>query len=469
MFVYSKMQINFQSETVLLSLLFIILPNIFFWLVGWYLNLSRPLINLDYILPIALFILPFRLSKIIGFIAFLLAFLFDITLFAMQLFPFMDLAAIRYLAPFLSNAPARYLVLVGIVLLYWVLMPIFIIKISHKVSLKWTYLWLILLGLVYSPLKEYTYKEAPVERFSRGNYFLIKSQYQLYSEHYNSDFISQMRAIPKLSALDNKQKFASFYLNKKPYSNKILFIIAESWGVARQKEVQQFMLQKIYEQQENFEFINDGSFDASGSTVQAELRELCQLQVMNGYALSKTPNEKFSSCLGNIFKDKGYQTVAMHGASSQLYDRFSWYQKAGFQKILFAESMPANMKRCYAFNGVCDSEIRKLVANEFQLVKNQKIFLYWLTLTSHAPYEPDDLINSRLDCNRYELSKGDICNNMRLETQFFDDLAELIQQPEMKGVEVVVVGDHMPPIMGDVPLYKNLRWQEVSWLHFKVK
>lgn len=229
MFVYSKMQINFQSKTVLLSLLFIILPNIFFWLVGWYLNLSRPLINLDYILPIALFILPFRLSKIIGFIAFLLAFLFDITLFAMQLFPFMDLAAIRYLAPFLSNAPARYLVLVGIVLLYWVLMPIFIIKISHKVSLKWTYLWLILLGLVYSPLKEYTYKEAPVERFSRGNYFLIKSQYQLYSEHYNSDFISQMRAIPKLSALDNKQKFASYYLNKKPYSSKILFIIAESW------------------------------------------------------------------------------------------------------------------------------------------------------------------------------------------------------------------------------------------------
>ena len=68
-----------------------------------------------------------------------------------------------------------------------------------------------------------------------------------------------------------------------------------------------------------------------------------------------------------------------------------------------------------------------------------------------------------------QLSKGDICNNMRLETQFFDDLAELIQQPEMKGVEVVVVGDHMPPIMGDVPLYKNLRWQEVSWLHFKVK
>ena len=54
MFVYSKMQINFQSKTVLLSLLFIILPNIFFWLVGWYLNLSRPLINLDYILPIAL-------------------------------------------------------------------------------------------------------------------------------------------------------------------------------------------------------------------------------------------------------------------------------------------------------------------------------------------------------------------------------------------------------------------------------
>ena len=39
----------------------------------------------------------------------------------------------------------------------------------------------------------------------------------------------------------------------------------------------------------------------------------------------------------------------------------------------------------------------------------------------------------------------------------------------MKGVEVVIVGDHMPPLFGNEEIYPYLRWQDVSWLHFKVK
>lgn len=51
----------------------------------------------------------------------------------------------------------------------------------------------------------------------------------------------------------------------------------------------------------------------------------------------------------------------------------------------------------------------------------------------------------------------------------FDDFAMLIQQPEMKGVEVIVVGDHMPPLSDGEDIYPFVRWQAVSWLHFKIK
>ena len=39
----------------------------------------------------------------------------------------------------------------------------------------------------------------------------------------------------------------------------------------------------------------------------------------------------------------------------------------------------------------------------------------------------------------------------------------------MKGTEVIVVGDHMPPVLLDKPVYKNIHWQDVAWLHFKIK
>ena len=62
-----------------------------------------------------------------------------------------------------------------------------------------------------------------------------------------------------------------------------------------------------------------------------------------------------------------------------------------------------------------------------------------------------------------------LCRNFRLQAQFFDGLAELIQSPEMKGVEVFVVGDHAPPVL-DMKEHRQLnRKALVAWLHFKIK
>ena len=110
----------------------------------------------------------------------------------------------------------------------------------------------------------------------------------------------------------------------------------------------------------------------------------------------------------------------------------------------------------------------EVVADKFSENLSQNLFFYWMTLTSHQPYDKQDIFNKRFECEKFELSENDdLCRNTRLHTQFFDDLAKLIQKPQMQGVEVIVVGDHQPPIFGyDI---KHIHSLSVSYLHFKIK
>lgn len=449
--------------SLILAILFILLPNLFFLLSAWQLGLSRPLFNVDYLLASILFVVPQRFIKTLGVMVFLCACIIDIAMMTMQLFPFMDLAATLYFIPFLLKAPTRYLVIISIVSIYLMIMPYFLWKLSNKLSIRWVWSLVILFALMSYQLRATYYKEIPPEHFAQDNFFVAQSQLNLYIQHYGSEFIALTRTEPIIKP--SQTDYATKHLQS-PRNKKVLLIIAESWGAAREEHVQKALLANIYAQESNLDFIQEGKFEFAGATVQGELRELCQLNVSNGYAFSKVTDSAFINCLPNQFKNMGYQTSILHGASSQLYDRNYLYPKMGFQQMLFAEHL-IDKKHCTAFNGVCDSELFDIVGNLFS--KNTKAFVYWLTLTSHASYPEKDIFNHRLNCDQYQLVKGDICNNMMMHAQFFDGLAELIKKPEMKGVEVIVVGDHMPPIIGDVPLYKNLRWEEVSWLHFKVK
>jgi len=457
------------------ALLALLLPNILFWIVGVMLGLGRPIINLDYFWCVVLFILPlpFKLGKILGSIAWAVTLFIDTLMFVIQFFPFMDFAAIRSLAPFLFQAPALYIVVTFSVLIYAIAFPFLLNKVVQKATFWFVLGCAIMIGSIGWIVRDLTYRDVALERFGSSNYFIFHSQLVLYNFENQSDFSLLTKSKPKF--LPNPWNRAISNLQK-PQSNKILFIIAESWGVAREKEVQRQILNNIYKQQDNLEFIREGYFNFVGATVQGEMRELCNKSIENGYAFGMLENKEFIDCVPYQLKQQGYQTIALHGASGRLYDRMEWYPKAGFSKVFFIENM-MNLPKCHAFNGVCDSALTSVVAKEFADTKDSKKFVYWLTLTSHFPYTQTDMHEPGLDCQKYGLFEGDVCNNMRLEAQFFDDLGELIKKPEMKGVEVIVVGDHMPPIINlpsvdaltKAPLHKNLRWSDVSWVHFKVK
>lgn len=454
-------------ELIYLVILLLI-PNLFFCGIALYTETSRPLFNLDYFVALFFILLPYKLTKFLGVLTLIFALLFDILMFVVQIFPFMNLSAIRYLSSFVLDAPLHYILISVSAMLLMVGIVVLFIYLSKKVKQPYPSFILIMLlicGYVLMTL------DISYARFygilGRDNYYIAHSQSRLYLEMTQSDFSDLMNTKPQLEVLEKNQIRALDGI-KQPYTSKILFIVAESWGELRDIQAQKTVIKHILKQKNQLENISFGSFFTTGATVSGELRELCGLKITNnGFALNQSESKRFSECFPNQLQQQGYNTIAMHGTSGLLYDRTDWYPKAGFQNVLFGENF-IGLRRCAPFKGICDAELMNIIAKEFKENRSKNMFFYWMSLTSHQPYAKQDIYNQRFDCKMFAMNPtGDACHNAQLQTQFFDDLAQLIQKPEMQGVEVVVVGDHQPPIWGED--IKHFRPLHVGYLHFKVK
>lgn len=482
---------------------FVLIPNLFFIIGAYFVGVSRPLINIDYFVACVLFVMPHRFFRLSAMLVFIFTMLLDVIMMAMQLFPFLDIFAAISLAPFLTNAPFRYMVLVGIAGIYIFSMPFLMRRLAQRfysVKLGWLYVFFVsVVGwFAYDKFNEIKYVNAHGERFAQSDYFVIHSQYKRYRWVADSEFVEHFGKVPQMITIDIPYISHHFGVQKsgitepesrplvtaenssqvtgdkgveigdvpRNLSNKMLLIVAESWGVARDSNAQKDILAGVYAHRDKFEFLDTGYFGFSGATVEGELRELCQLDVEGGYGFKKLDSTPFKNCLPHRLNAQGYKTIGMHTGFSSIYERGFLYPNMGFKKTIFAEQYN-NRKRCSPFNGICDSEMFDVLEQEF--ASSDKIFFYWLTLTSHSPFSKKDITNPRFDCDKYAIPAGDICNNFRLQAQFFDGLGELLAKPEIKGVEVIVVGDHMPPIISRESIHPYIQWQDVSWIHFKIK
>lgn len=468
--IQSRLKASYPAPTFkeMMQILFCIaLPNVFFLAVAGYSATSRPLLNIDYLIALFFLLIPWSGSRISGGLFFIVAVCFDVLMLVIQIFPFMDFAAIHYLLPFVSVAPMRYIAAIAGLIVCSSLILWINLYLTRRQKIPYPQFLIILLLIFSYPFMAlgFTYTEFK-GILGRDNYYIAHSQSRLYHEITQSTFWEAANVVPKLTRLSSTQDSAAQQLYQQ-YSPKILYIVAESWGVLRNAEAQKNILAHINAQQHKLAYIQYGAFQASGATVAGELRELCALALENdGFALKKLDKIQFESCLPRKLAQKGYQTYALHGTSGLLYDRTDWYKKAGFQHTWFGENF-LNLRRCTAFKGVCDSELMKVVGQTFKGTQ-KPLFFYWMTLTSHQPYSEKDIQNQRFDCKKYNMKQtGDACHNAQLQTQFFDDLAQLLEQPEMQGVEVMVVGDHQPPVWGEE--INHIKPLTVAYLHFKVK
>ncbi|MCY1376772.1 hypothetical protein D9M69_642890 [compost metagenome] len=99
------------------------------------------------------------------------------------------------------------------------------------------------------------------------------------------------------------------------------------------------------------------------------------------------------------------------------------------------------------------------------------MFLYWLTLNSHIPYDRRDVANYREGLCRAVFGatyNEQLCGYQNLHVQFFEHLARLAEDGSMRGVEVVVVGDHAP-IFNDSASRARFEQEQVPMLHFMMQ
>ncbi|MBF6631516.1 MAG: sulfatase-like hydrolase/transferase [Comamonas sp.] len=220
-------------------------------------------------------------------------------------------------------------------------------------------------------------------------------------------------------------------------NKKKALVIVESWGIPKNKEIINSQIE-IFSEIKNAK-VTYKEIKFSGSTIHAEIRELCRL-FPNSTTIDSIPNS--SECIPNLLKNKGYKTFAYHAGNGDYYQRKYWYPEIGFDQILFF-SEDAKFRNCYSWAGHCDIDLAELFFKNIK--KHEKSFSYWMTLNSHAPYDKRDIKISQInDCKKVnEETNSSICHNYLIIRDLFLTIKKGLF--DLEDIEIFIVGDHPPP------------------------
>ncbi|SLJ83536.1 sulfatase-like hydrolase/transferase [Psychrobacter sp. DAB_AL43B] len=418
-------------KIVLGGLLVVLLPNIIMNLLAHLTGTQRALINIDYFIPLLL--LAFR-QRLLFVIAFIMLSLADFLALFTQLFPFIRISDLVYLSKFAFISSSSYQ-LYGVTLIVLIIAQSYLYLKVYKADYNKTLLVLFNIIILY-----YAYS---VHFTDIGNN-VVGSQSISNIDYINSGFVQTFTmtgdAFQKSTATGATADLFTY-----PNSHdKVLLVVNEAWGVTTDSEVQKDVLSPILNNLA-VSNIKQDTLNFIGATLGGELRELCAKAPIH-FNL-KNQLEGFEDCLPNHYKDLGYHTVAVHGAIGFMYDRQYWYPRAGFEQMLFRDQgLNIPDSRCYSFPGNCDSDIAPRIVEQFN--NHKKLFLYWLTLNTHAIYDERDLKSDLFDCSKYNIKNDTAaCRNLKLQKQFFYTLSQMIADPALSGTRIIVVGDHEPPLI----------------------
>lgn len=422
-------------------------------------NIARVPIDVDYFLCVLLLATANKYLKILGGLLFIGFFGADMLFIALRCIPYeMPLPDFLYQLKALFKGPVifRYFAL-GVLFLGIVQLAL-LCYFSPKAKAK-SLFSVMVLCIVIATLLSFTVK---INILGSPSYFFIKD-YDKYSS-----LSKGVKLAPSIFPNATQPWFDKLE-NKQPLTDKLLLVVNESWGVTKNKEAQQAILAKL-KATGKFEFFDEKESKAAHSTSAGELREICAGQVDSLNSLvAAHKSYGYARCLPNQLKAQGYHAVSVHALADILYDRLHWYPIIGFDEIYFGKDIDLP-KDSFDNRSIFDPSLISFVAEKIQA--HPKIILYWLTVTTHYNYREEEIKNHRFNCERYDIPReSEACRSLMLQAQYFDALADLISRPEMKGVEVIVAGDHEPPFLMDTNK-ANANFfvaDEVYWIHFKVK
>ena len=436
----------------------LLLPNLVLMAISIHLSLARPLLNIDYYIALLLVMVGFRK---IGLSLFFIIYCVDVILLIGQVFPFFRLDDIIYIIKFLFISSTYYKITLVIGLLLGFLFVFLYFKIKLKKTSFLIFFNILALVFVTESILSIFYLQTTEKN-------IISSQSVEFTQK-QFDGFNQTLNLPKKTLVDLKPTGAAknLFLNleqKAKANNGVLLIVSESFGMPKDPAIFAALIQPL-KSNIKYEEYNEGHFSYIGATLHGELRELCHAHPQNFNLKQLT--QGFEHCLPHQLAQYGYQSTAMHGALGIMYDRKFWYPRAGFEQTIFFENY-SWARRCYSFPGACDIDMMSIVEQTFTSPSKQ--FFYWLTLNTHAIYDARDIHIQALNCAAFNIPEHSAtCRNFQLHAQFFSQLSHLLRKPVFKGVEVIIVGDHTPPILNNAEKEKYFLGNDVAWISFKIK
>lgn len=226
----------------------------------------------------------------------------------------------------------------------------------------------------------------------------------------------------------------------------VLVVVVEALGDPRTPQVRRLLKEPFAQAglSERYQ-ISFGSTPFYGSTTNGEMRELCDSWQSFDYVL-KAPNYQ---CLPFRMRRAGYQTTAIHSYKGAMFDRTAWYPHVGFDRAMFKDDLVARGARACegVFPGACDRDVPKQIGAMLKSADRQQ-FVYWLTVNSHLPVAPRGTTETE-HCEAFspELAATypQVCRLMKIYDGVARSLVAVSTDPAVPPMDVLIVGDHMPP------------------------
>lgn len=229
----------------------------------------------------------------------------------------------------------------------------------------------------------------------------------------------------------------------------LVVILVESWGALKSSpDAPLFEAQQAFQDLDSVYSRTSGYVRFRGSTVAGEFRELCGV-------LRPLPRkyESFAAtCLPVVLRTAGFETIAVHAYHAGMFDRAQWYPKLGFRQAFFLPQLDSAglRSRCgMMHSGVCDDEVAEWIGTKLLAPRqrSQSLFVYWMTLSGHLPVSQQAISDAGFDCqSRVETSRyRSTCAWAMRTRQTLLNIARLSRRLAPIRPTVLLVGDHAPP------------------------
>jgi hypothetical protein len=226
----------------------------------------------------------------------------------------------------------------------------------------------------------------------------------------------------------------------------VIYVIVESMGYLNDAKTRDLIAAPLKDAAIAQRYdVTSGHSGYYGSTTNGEMRELCDTRT----SYEKLTKELAGQCLPAQLHRRGYETLAFHAFSGEMFDRTDWYPVLGFDRMTFSEDiLPKFDRKCgSAFPGACDTDVARVIEAEAAKTTKPK-FIYWLTLNTHVPVAPG-YAETNFNCgssDRVAFQRADVCRMGELWHDLFGAIAKLALDPALAPAEIMVVGDHAPPL-----------------------